>query len=204
MIIVYDIECIRPPVPKDRKNLGHYLYANGWDDYRGMGIATMSLYNYSTKKIETFIDQNFEDILLLKSIQSRFDDAITIAGFNIKHYDNNMLRAHDIEIDDYKCYDIFEQLLFAVGIDPTTATPQQLRGYGLKAVLKANFGDDVKKIMKGEDAPYMWQDKKYNKVIEYCEQDVTVEKLLLDTIFMTGGLINPKTKQFIRMALPMN
>jgi DEAD/DEAH box helicase domain-containing protein len=192
-LIVYDIECIRPPV-QDKKRL-NYEYANGWEDYIGMGIAVAVFYVYSEDKLYTFTKDS-----LIEEFQKIIDDNLPLVGFNIKSYDNKMLRAHSFRIDDNNCYDILEQLWIASGIIGKYDIKTH-RGYSLNKVLDVNF-KDIQKIMNGADAPFLWQDGEREKVIDYCKSDVNLTKMLLNRIFETGGLINPVTKKFTKMVLP--
>jgi hypothetical protein len=194
-MLVYDVECINPPIYNNKKP--KYKYANGWDDYKGMGIAVVSIYDYETGKICSYFG---DDRIYVEELSEIFNKVDIISGFNIKKYDNNMLRAHGIEIDDNKCYDILEQLWFACGLD-NNFNFKTHGGFSLDKVLAVNF-EEEQKMMSGKDAPYLWQDGKFDKVIKYCEDDVRLERLLLDKIFENGGLINPKNKKYMRMALP--
>lgn len=206
-MIVYDIECIRPPVPRSGQELGDYLYATGWEDYKGMGIAVCAWYDYMDDQMHYFTEDMIvkmgTDIYVSGAgVQLRevIDARELICGFNICKYDNNMLRAHGISIDDSQCYDIQREFIQAIGLDPDRWDNRTHSGYGLDAILKAN-GLPVK-TGHGADAPYMWQDGKRQEVIDYCKDDAHRERLVLEKIFETGGLINPKTGQHVRMAMP--
>jgi hypothetical protein len=200
-MLVYDIECVRPPVAKVKKP--KYEYASGWEDYKGMGIAVLAIYDYMSdkkNKVLMFTELDFQSSIHMEYLITLFTTADLIAGFNIKKYDNNMLRAHGIPIGDESSYDILEQLWFASGLtknfDKTTHS-----GFSLSKVLSVNFPDEGKS-MEGKDAPFMWQDGKHKEVIDYCIHDVKLETMLLDKIFAEGGLISPKTKKFVKMPIP--
>ena len=194
-MIIYDLECCNSPVYNKRRS--NYIYAKNWNDYQGMGIAVVSVYNYETDKLLSFYDKDIKKPIQLQRL---IKGSGIVSGFNIKKYDNPMLRAHKIEINDSQCYDILEQLWFASGLTGNYDYKTH-GGYSLDKVLAANF-EDKQKLMSGADAPFLWQDGYYHKVIEYCESDVMLEKALLDKIFETGGLINPRTGKFVRMAIP--
>jgi hypothetical protein len=198
-MIVYDIEVVKSPV---RGNDPKYQYADGWEDYKGMGIATLVIYDYEEDKTHTIMEEAFSDSKALTEVQSIFDRADVIVGFNILKFDNNLLRAHGIKVDDAKCYDILKQIWYANGLTGTFH-PKTHGGYGLDTVSKANGGTGKSETVSGAQAPFLWQDGKRTEVVEYCIQDVMVTKGLLDTIFSQGGLINPKTKTFNRIAIPI-
>lgn len=200
-MIVYDLECINAPVPRRGRELENYIYANGWDDYIGMGISVCAWYDYNTDEIEYFtesdLENNSDSVLKFKEI---INSGELIIGFNISKYDNNMLRAHRIKINDNQCYDIYTQWLYALDLDPNNWDYKTHGGYGLDIMLTAN--GLANKSGDGADAPYMWQDGKKKEVIEYCKNDVKIETTLLNCIFEHGGLINPKTGKLVRMMIP--
>jgi hypothetical protein len=189
-MIVYDIETKHSP--KYDKTRPNYKYAKGWGDYEGMGIAVLALYDYKTGQYSHFSD-SFADMVRVNKI---FSEAKIISGYNIKKFDNPLARAHGIIVDDSKCFDEMEQLQFACGVDLNN-----YRGFSLDKVLEVNF-ENVQKMMNGADAPFLWQDGEHQKVIDYCLDDVRLEKMLLNKIFEIGGLISPKTKQFVKMSVP--
>ncbi len=193
-MIVYDIECKHSPVIDKKRP--KYTYADGWEDYKGMGVAVVSVYDYMTGKISSYNGKSLKS----RKFKDIFEKADIISGFNIKKYDNNMLRAIGIKVDDNKCYDILEQLWFACGLNGEF-NRRTHGGFSLDKVLFTNFSGE-QKMMNGKNAPFMWQDGKKKEVIDYCEDDVRLETMVLNKIFENGGLKNPKTKKFVRMALP--
>jgi len=200
-MIVYDVETIRPIINKNMKTDPKYQYATGWDDYNGMGISVACFYDYDLGDIITLTKEDFDNPDQRQALQTLIDKAGVISGFNIKKFDNNLLLAHGISVPAYKCYDLLENIWFAAGLNPLNYDKRTHGGYSLEKVLAVNFSD-VQKTMNGVHAPFMWQDGKHQEVIEYCKNDVMVEKALLDLVFTQGGIIDPKTKKFIKMAIP--
>ena len=200
-MVVYDVETIRPIATGNKKLDSNYQYASGWKDYKGMGISVACFYDYNSDHIFIYKESDFQDVNRLRELQNLLNGVGVISGFNIKKFDNGLLHAHGIEVPMAKCYDLLENLWFAVGLDPHNFDVKTHGGYSLDKVLAVNFRD-VQKTMNGYHAPFMWQDGKYNEVIDYCKNDVMVEKALLDRIFQTGGLIDPKSKKFVRMSIP--
>jgi len=203
-MIVFDCETVRPILKKNEKPKDQYEYAESWTDYKGMGISVVCFYNYQTGCIfdllEDHIKEKSDEFLYAQNLIKENE---LIAGFNIKKFDNNLIREFGINIPDIKTYDILELFWLAIGLDPKNFNPRTHGGYNLEKFLKINFPDgDIQKTMNGVNAPYMWQDGKKDEVVEYCRNDVKVEKALFNKIFETGGLINPKTKKFVKMPLP--
>lgn len=196
-MIVLDTEIIAAPVSSDKRKDG-YKYANGWEDYIGMGISVCVIYDYKTNQYYEFT----ESILNTKhnEMQSIIDNAEIICGFNHIKFDVPLLEAHGFNFSDKHLYDILLQLWFAAGLNKNY-NPKTHGGYSLNAVCKNNL-DGAQKNGSGADAPILWQDGKYNEVIQYCRNDVKLTKDLLDLIFMNGGLISPRTKKYCKMAIP--
>lgn len=206
-MIVYDIECIRPPVPRQGQPLGNYLYAQGWEDYKGMGIAVCVWYDYMTDQFYYFTEDDIikdGNVITYKQNAEIFQSTIKqkelVCGFNINKYDNNMLKAHGFNIKDDRCYDIYRHWMQSVGLNPDVWNVKTHSGYSLDAMLSAN--SFPAKTGNGADAPYMWQDGRKQEVINYCIEDVRRELWLLNKIFETGGLVSPKTKEYVKMAIP--
>ncbi len=200
-MIVYDTECIRPPIIVNK--LKKYEYASGWDDYKGMGIAVLVVYDYMSNKEDeyyVFVESDFVLSDRINAIRSLFMGTNLIVGFNNKKYDNNLIRAHGIPIKDENSYDILEQLWFASGLSKNFDNVTH-GGFSMDKVVQVNF-DGEHKIMSGKDAPFLWQDGRYKEVIEYCKHDVKLTVMLLNKIFETGGLISPKTKKLVKMPFP--
>lgn len=196
-MIVYDIET-KKGIQKNLKlrKLG-YEYAEGWTDYEGMGIAVLALYDYKTGEYRHFSDSK-EDI---EKVNEIFNGARLISGFNIENFDNPLARANGITIDDDKCYDVMKQLWYATGSPCDKNGKPTYWGLSLNKVLECNF-ENIQKSMNGADAPIFWQDRKYQEVIDYCLDDVKLERMPLEKILITGGLISPKSKKFVRMSTP--
>jgi len=193
-MLIYDIEIINLPFFDEKKP--KYSYANGWEDYVGMGISCIGFFDYADSKANIGCYDFHE---WKEQLASMFASADMIIGFNNHKFDNPMMKAHGIDIDPMKSYDILENIYAAAGLSGKWDFSTH-GGYSLDAVAKAN--GIIGKSGSGKDAPYMWQDGKHEEVIEYCMNDIRVTKAVLDRIFETGGLINLKSKKFMRIALP--
>lgn len=196
-MIVYDIEIVNPPkTSKTAKIDGIEKYAEGWEDYLGMGISVIGTYNYINGAFNRWFGDDQEHMLEVYNIM---DNADLIIGFNNLKFDNPLLQAHGVPMGDSKSYDILRQIWFAAGLTEIF-NPMTHGGYNLDAVAMANLGTG--KTGKGEFAPWLWAKGKRDEVAEYCINDVVLTKRLMDKIFEQGGLIDPKTKQFLKIALP--
>lgn len=198
-MLVYDIEILRPPVVNPEKP--NYQYANGWNDYIGMGIAVLVAYSYQTGVMHRFLNRQGLEFRGNDGLQKLLDDHQVLIGFNHIHFDNNILTALGYRLPKIN-FDILQQLWVADGLSPVF-NKKTHGGYSLGAVVTANiFGE--KKSMNGADAPYEWQDGHYDKVSDYCAQDVALTKQLLDIIFREGYLMSPKKKIPTKINLPVS
>ena len=196
-MIVIDLEILNPIIPKNKITKSGYTYASGWDDYLGMGIAVVVVYDYMTDTYVYFKNDR------LDQLQRVINETDLICGYNNIKFDNEVLRCHNVLIDNNKCYDVLRQIWYSVGLNGIFDYKTH-GGYSLDAVIKTNFTGEGKTLESGEFAPYMWQEGKYDQVIEYCKNDVKMTKLLINRIFEFGGIINPKTGEFIKIAIPIS
>lgn len=197
-MLVYDIEILRPPVFNPARP--DYQYAKSWTDYIGMGIAVLVAYSYKTGITHRFLNCEGVEFRNNIGLQKLLDEHQILVGFNHISFDNNILIAHGYRLPVIH-YDILQQLWIADGLSPVFDRKTH-GGYSLDAVVSVNIAGE-KKSMNGADAPYTWQDGDYNRVSDYCAQDVALTKQLMDKIFLDGGLISPKKKLPTRLSIPV-
>ena len=80
---IIDLECISPPVPRSGKPLEHYTYANGWEDYIGMGISVLCIYDYITDKLSSYTVDELSQKPMQK-ILTKYLNSGLVVGFNIR------------------------------------------------------------------------------------------------------------------------
>jgi hypothetical protein len=191
-MIVFDAEIVNC-IPGREPNKPEYQYCEGWTDFVGMEISCVCIYDFSDKRPRVFLQDN------LPALNELIRKTDCVVGFNNHKFDNNLLRAHGVEIDRRQSYDILEEIWRSAGIG-TTFNPKTHGGLSLDAFAAANFG--MKKTGSGKFAPELWQDGKYGEVIDYCHADVYLTRLLLEQIINKGWLINPKTNKKIWIRKP--
>ena len=196
---IIDIEIIKAPIPKENRIEG-YQYVDSWDDLQNMGISVMCYYDYNSNVYGYYAELDFKHDEGRNLIQEFLSEDDIICGFNIRKFDCPLLEANGFNINYDKVYDLLLQIWFASGLT-NQYEPKTHGGYSLNAVVKANFVN-IQKTGNGADAPLMWQDGKYQEVIDYCMNDVKITKMLIDRVFADGGLISPKTKKMIKIAIP--
>ena len=195
-MIIYDIEIIKSP--KFDPKRPHYQYANGWDDRLGMGISCIGYYDYRYTEMACY-DYDHGNTVSREAVKDMFESADLVIGYNNHKFDDPMMEAHGIVIPKHKSYDLLTNIYAAVGLTGSWDYKTH-GGFSLDSVCKAN--GIAGKSGDGADAPFEWQDGHCDYVMKYCENDVWILKLLIDKVFADGGLINPKTGKFIKIAMP--
>ena len=189
-ILIYDCEIANPIDDGKIQRLPDLVYADGWGDYKGMGISVVGCYSYSDNggSYISFTKDN------LKELQDAFDRHALLVGFNNVYFDNKLLEAHGFKIPREKVYDMFLEIKRAANAG------KYAKGYNLGNVAVKNGLQG--KSGSGENAPLMWQRGLHSEVIEYCLQDVKVTKEVLDLV-ISGSLLCPVTGQPLDVYKPV-
>lgn len=197
--IVYDIEiqrCIpdkRNPSAASETNPvtgSPYEFCEGWTDYKGMGIGVLCAWDCVTNRPLVFNESNLEEFQNL--IQMRQ----IVTGFNIHKFDNNICAAAGFEIEKWKSFDIYREALIACGLDPEKPTPG---GRNLNEFARVNLG--TKKREDGAEAPKMFQRGETMRLINYCLDDVMIERALFMRA-IAGNLVDPVTGNKLVLNIP--
>jgi hypothetical protein len=174
-IVVYDLEIKNSP---DQ-------IQGGWGNKADMGISVAVLWDYRSVRYRVFMDDNMDELV------SRLNEPNTlIVAFNQKGFDNQVLRADKVlkrtgvrllEDTDLVQFDMLEESRRASGLNskaPGFKLDDHLKCCGLPC----KTGD-------GALAPKMWQDGKVGTLVDYCLNDVSVEKRLFEYAYMQQRLI---------------
>jgi len=183
--LVFDLE-IKNAIPTNREpRVRGVRYCRGWEDYAGMGIATVCAYDYVEQRFRVFTDSNKEDFFsLLDGFPPR-----KLVSFNGKHFDVRVVEAcWEYNLSRFIHYDLLALLVEKVG---------ERKGRTLEKCAQANL--QVGKVMEGKMAPVEWQTGSKARVIDYCLDDVRLTTLLWEKVLKDGGLIDPVTKRFVRL-----
>lgn len=194
-MLIYDIEIQRAIAKKGKDREEGIEYCNGWEDYAGMGISVVGVYDYPTKRYRVFTESNKDQFLEL------VDRRGLLVGFNNIPFDNKVIAAcWGKTIHDYQCYDILREIWRGMGLDAKFDVNTHA-GYGLGDCCAVNFGHN--KTGNGALAPVEWQVGKIGNVIDYCLADVHLTKHLFEKIVRDGYIRNPKDpKGIIEVARP--
>lgn len=176
-MLILDCEIANPVPNKKEPPIDGIRYCDGWTDYTGMGISVIGCYDYATSRPLLFAGDNFSEFVLL------VQDTDRIVTFNGKRFDSPLLKAHGVDIDDDRHYDLFQEIKDAAGAG------QYAKGYNLNNCCYVNLG--VRKDDSAIMAPINWQRGLYGKVFNYALQDIMMTKGLLDLVIAGTPLIDP-------------
>ena len=192
-MLIYDIEIANAIPPRDGSREDGITYAEGWADYKGMGIACVCVFDYVKDRARVFCRDNLSDFATLVAAHD------VVVGFNNLRFDDAVLAANDIIIHVEKSYDLLAEIWRGAGLGPSF-DPRTHGGFGLDAVCYANFR--LSKKGHGALAPINYQRGNVGALIDYCLADVHMTKRLLDRVIRCGQLVNPKTGEWIFVRKP--
>jgi hypothetical protein len=197
--LIYDCEIIRC-IPSKVK-FSEFEYCKGWDDFPNMGISVIgikindkppfALINHESMETRNIFESGGSKSI--SNFQEIIDNSDAIIGFNSRNFDDNLCRANGINIRT--SYDLLEKIRkVAYG---STKWENQPKGYSysLDAITAAN---GFKKSGSGSLAPQWWQLGEYQKVINYCLNDVQITYEILQ-LGLNGNLIDPNNGKSLRL-----
>ena len=193
-MLVYDCEIVNAIQGNEPKKLG-INYCKGWEDHAGMGISVTCVYDCERDRYRVFCKDNMDEF------QALVHQNDLLVGFNSIRFDNRLLRANRIEIDDSHCYDLLAAIWVGSGLTPTWGGFSTHGGFSLDDTAALNLGH--KKTGNGALAPVLWQEGRIGTVIDYCLEDVRLTVQLLDRVIESGMLMSPKTHKPIKVRRPV-
>lgn len=208
-MLVYDCEIINAIKPKKPSEVRKDIkYCDGWEDYKGMGISCVGLYDTVKRKhymacatpmLESLLKETGlqYELMGIKDIISLFGVLDVLVGFNNLKFDRNLLRANGIAPDLVE-YDIIQEVWAAVGLSPVF-NYRTHGGFSLGDVASANFG--MEKSGDGGNAPLLYQKGEFRKLADYCHNDIVLTAKILDLI-LRGELKNPKNGKILKVRTP--
>lgn len=151
-----------------------------WDRKDLMGFSVGCTFDYFSGDFAVFFKEDIE------MLADRLNNADLIVGFNIKGFDNELIRAQGGKLwpdADLQIYDLLEESRKAMGWTPNQRFPSGMR---LDDHLSATFGQSLMKTEDGALAPKMWRDGQRGRVTSYCLADVRREKMLFEHVVTHG------------------
>ena len=166
--------------------------SGGWDATDKLGVAVACVWEYQTARMRVY---GPEDV---GALRERLRAADRISGFNIVNFDFPVIwgipKADWIRCEERlrgellpKTDDMLRRIWLAKGLNPDAFSPLTHGGVGLDAVASATIG--ASKIGFGGDAPVWYQKGLIQKVVNYCADDVAVERDLTDFVEKYGYVI---------------
>ncbi len=174
-IAVFDLE-IKKPIEQCSK---------GWQSHNEMGISCLCLYDYFTSRYRVFDDSSRLECL---DILKLYD---YVVGYNTVNFDWKVVNAswsapfEKTKIS--KDFDILREMWISKGLNPDIFVPKTHGGMKLDAVAYETIG--MRKTLDGATAPKLFQQGRYAEVIDYCLEDVRIEKTLFEFVVENGYVI---------------
>lgn len=176
----------------------------GWDATDQLGVAVACVWEYRTQRMRVY---GPEDVVQL---QERLLKADRISGFNIWNFDFPVIwgisKSQWKQLRDgtfaytakeewpnlpsllKRTDDMLRRIWQALNLDPDNFAPKTHGGWGLNYVALATLG--YAKIGYGGDAPKWFQKGLIQKVVNYCADDVALERDLTDYVERYGRVLN--------------
>lgn len=170
----------------------------GWDDTDKLGVACAVVYEYKTDRFRVYGHTAEE----LEALRRRLTEADRVSGYNIWKFDfpviwglAGRLRAEHMKA---KTNDLLRRIWQGLGHDPDVFNKSTHGNWGLDVVAKGTLKAPGK-IANGAQAPIWYQQGKYGPLINYCVDDVTLERDLTDFVDKYGYVVHGQTGQVVRL-----
>lgn len=171
-IAVFDLE-IKKPIES---------LSRGWQSHDEMGISCLCLFDYSNGRYRVFDDKSQEQCL---DILKNYD---VVVGYNTVNFDWKVVNATWPSIvgstRKSKDFDILREIWISKGLNPDKFVPQTHGGVKLDDVAYETIG--MRKTLSGDLAPKLYQDSRFAEVVDYCLEDVRIEKTLFEFVVQNG------------------
>lgn len=154
--------------------------AGGWDRTDRMKVACVCLWDHGIRRARVLGEGDMRDL------RRRLFDADRISGFGIAKFDLPIVfgmtpEAFAVQVPELapKVDDILQRIWTA-----NDRLGQKSKGWNLQRVALGTLG--VSKIGDGKDVPDWWKAGLFHKVVNYCLDDVCLERDLCEHIDTHG------------------
>lgn len=158
----------------------------GWDATDKLGVACAVVYEFKSDRFLVYGDTEEE----LLALRARLNAADKISGFNIWKFDFPVIFGlpgrERVESLRSKTNDILRRTWRDKGLDPDSFSKSH-GGYKLDDIAMRLFGRG--KVANGAEAPQMYQRGEWGKLVNYCIDDVKLERDLTMFVSRYGFLI---------------
>lgn len=159
--------------------------SKGWNSHDEMGISVLVIFDYATMRYRVFDDKNAGEAC---TILSTYD---LVVGFNTVGFDWKLIKATWPGMFPVgrtsKDFDILREIWIAKGLNPNKFEPSTHGGYKLDDVAFETIG--MRKTANGALAPVMYQEGRFADLVDYCIEDVRIEKTLFEFAATYGYVI---------------
>lgn len=166
----------------------------GWDHTELMGISCAVVYEYKADRFRVYGPGDVE------ALRNRLLKADRITGFNTYRFDFPVIWGlpgrERVTALKTKSNDLLQRIWKSLGLDEEQFSDAH-KGWGLDAVAMGTLG--VGKSGNGADAPKWFQAGQWARLVDYCIDDVRLERNLGAFIDKYGYVINGKTDQVLRI-----
>ncbi len=172
-IAVFDLE-IKKPIDQCSK---------GWQSHNEMGISCLCLYDYYNSRYRVFDDNSkYNCIEILNTYEY-------VVGYNTVGFDWKVVNATWkfpllIPTRISKDFDILREIWISKGLNPDVFNPVTHGRMKLDDVAFETIG--MRKTLDGATAPQYYQQGRIAEVIDYCLEDVRIEKTLFEFVVAYG------------------
>lgn len=164
--------------------------SKGWDSHDEMGVSVLVIFDYATMRYRVFDDKNAAEAV---AILSTYD---LVVGFNTVRFDWKLIKAtwpglFPVKVANVRDgitvqsdgrisrdFDILREIWISLGLNPDKFEPRTHGGYKLDDVAWDTI--QMRKTANGALAPMMFQDGRYADLVDYCLEDVRIEKTLFE------------------------
>lgn len=170
--------------------------SKGWQSHDEMGISVLVIFDYASMRYRIFDDKNAPEAI---AILHSYD---LVVGFNTVRFDWKLINATwGTVVGERKSrdYDILREIWLAKGLNPNIFKPETHGGYKLEDVAFDTI--QMRKTSNGALAPIMFQEGRFAELVDYCLEDVRIERTLFEFIITHGFCV--RGNQVIQMDLPM-
>lgn len=173
--------------------------SHGWSSHDEMGISVLVLFDYATMRYRIFDDSNAQEAV---NILYNYD---LVVGFNTVGFDWKLVAAtwpkqiesREVRISDNatiahdgrasRDFDVLREIWISLGLNPNVFDPRTHGGYKLDDVAFETLG--MRKTANGALAPVMYQEGRMAELVDYCVEDVRIEKSLFEFAFNHGFVV---------------
>ena len=178
----------------------------GWDATDKLGVAVACLWEYQTQRMRVYGPEDVE------ALRERLLKADRISGYNVWNFDFPVIwgvpkkdwnGAQDP--DGHVAYirrqlqpitnDLLRRMWIAQGFNPDVWQPG-MGGSKLDDIAGATIR--ARKIGNGADAPKWYQAGQVQRVVNYCADDVAIERDLTDFVDRYGYVIHQGKQLFLK------